>query len=83
MSLLNEWLDYLEAQVGRGVYVYGAQGQKATEVGDVEAWIDRRSTSESTAKRRKNTIVRKRRKSARKTSGFSIAAGWPCTFSRI
>lgn len=51
VGLLNEWLDYLEAQVGRGVYVYGAQGQRATEVGDVEAWIDRRSTSESTAKK--------------------------------
>lgn len=51
VSLLSEWLDYLEAQVGRGVYVYGAQGQRATEVGDVEAWIDRRSTSESTAKK--------------------------------
>ena len=51
MGLLNEWLDYLEAQVGRGVYVYGAQGQKATEVGDVDAWIDRRSTSESTARK--------------------------------
>lgn len=51
VSLLIEWLDYLEAQVGRGVYVYGAQGQRATEVGDVEAWIDRRSTSESTAKK--------------------------------
>ena len=51
VSLLSEWLDYLEAQVGRGVYVYGAQGQKATEVGDVDAWIDRRSTSESTAKK--------------------------------
>ena len=51
MSLLSEWLDYLEAQVGRGVYVYGAQGQRATEVGDVDAWIDRRSTSESTAKK--------------------------------
>lgn len=51
VSLLSEWLDYLEAQAGRGVYVYGAQGQKATEVGDVDAWIDRRSTSESTAKK--------------------------------
>ena len=51
VGLLSEWLDYLEAQVGRGVYVYGAQGQKATEVGDVDAWIDRRSTSESTAKK--------------------------------
>lgn len=51
VSLLSEWLDYLEAQIGRGVYVYGAQGQKATEVGDVDAWIDRRSTSESTAKK--------------------------------
>lgn len=51
VSLLDEWLDYLEAQVGRGVYVYGAQGQRATEVGDVDAWIDRRSTSESTAKK--------------------------------
>lgn len=51
VSLLSEWLDYLEAQVGRGVYVYGAQGQKATEVGDVDAWIDRRSTSESTARK--------------------------------
>ena len=51
VSLLSEWLDYLEAQVGRGVYVYGAQGQRATEVGDVDAWIDRRSTSESTAKK--------------------------------
>lgn len=51
VGLLNEWLDYLEAQIGRGVYVYGAQGQKATEVGDVDAWIDRRSTSESTAKK--------------------------------
>lgn len=51
VSLLDEWLDYLEAQIGRGVYVYGAQGQRATEVGDVEAWIDRRSTSESTAKK--------------------------------
>lgn len=51
VSLLDEWLHYLEAQVGRGVYVYGAQGQRATEVGDVDAWIDRRSTSESTAKK--------------------------------
>ena len=51
VGLLSEWLDYLEAQVGRGVYVYGAQGQRATEVGDVDAWIDRRSTSESTAKK--------------------------------
>lgn len=51
VSLLSEWLDYLEAQIGRGVYVYGAQGQRATEVGDVDAWIDRRSTSESTAKK--------------------------------
>lgn len=51
VSLLSEWLDYLEAQIGRGVYVYGAQGQRATEVGDVGAWIDRRSTSESTAKK--------------------------------
>ena len=51
MGLLNEWLDYLEQWVGRGAYVYGAQGQRANEVGNVKAWIERKSKSRETAKR--------------------------------
>lgn len=50
-DILNAWLNYLDANIGRGVYVYGAQGQKATEVGDVEAWIDRRSQTTEAAMR--------------------------------
>ena len=51
MGLLNEWLDYLEQWVGRGAYVYSAQGQRANEVGNVKAWIERKSKSRETAKR--------------------------------
>ena len=50
MGLLNEWLDYLEQWVGRGAYVYSAQGQRANEVGNVKAWIERKSKSRETAK---------------------------------
>ena len=51
MSLLHEWLEYLDQWVGRGAYVYGAQGQRADEVGNVKTWIEHKSKSRETAKR--------------------------------
>lgn len=41
--MLKEWLEYLENQVGKGVYVWGAQGQRADSVGDVKDFINFRS----------------------------------------
>lgn len=41
--MLKQWLEYLEEQVGRSVYVWGAQGQRADGVGDVQEWIRDRS----------------------------------------
>ena len=41
--MLNQWLEYLENQVGKGVYVWGAQGQRADSVGNVQDFIMFRS----------------------------------------
>lgn len=49
--MLTEWLNYLEKQVGRSVYVWGAQGQRATEINNVREWIFRRSKTDDMAAR--------------------------------
>ena len=48
--MLTQWLNYILAQVGIGVYVWGAQGQTVAGVGgadQVRAWIYRRYASQS------------------------------------
>lgn len=49
-SLLDEFLRYLENQIGH-IYVWGAQGQTVTEMKDPEEWIRNRETSGSNANR--------------------------------
>lgn len=49
-SLLDEFLAYLEKQVGH-IYVWGAQGQNASEMPNPEEWIRGRETSSKNAKR--------------------------------
>ena len=45
--MINEFIEYLDAQVGRSLYVWGAQGQ--TDI--TEAWIRSRETSEANVQR--------------------------------
>jgi len=51
LTILHQWLAYLDEQVGFGVYVWGAQGQRAAGINDPEGWIRNRSTSTTTAKK--------------------------------
>ena len=39
MGLLNDWLTYLDAQVGHGVYLWGGQGKHIEDIPDVKAYI--------------------------------------------
>ena len=45
--MIDEFIEYLDAQVGRSLYVWGAQGQ--TEI--TEKWIRSRETSEANVQR--------------------------------
>lgn len=47
IRMINEFIEYLDAQVGRSLYVWGAQGQ--TDI--TEAWIRSRETSEANVQR--------------------------------
>ena len=56
--MLKEFLAYLENEVKNGsIYVWGGQGQKATE-----ALIDRLETTRSNAKRAKDLLTKRTKK---------------------
>lgn len=51
MATINEFLKLLYEQVGRGIYVWGGDGELLDTMSDPVAWIERHETSTSNAKR--------------------------------
>lgn len=51
MTLIEEFEKLLEGQVGRGIYVWGGNGENLSEMKDPEAWIRDKETSETNAAR--------------------------------
>lgn len=49
----GEWIARLRAQAGRGVYVWGGNGQRLDTMANPEAWIEKRETSAENAARAK------------------------------
>ena len=49
----GEWIARLRAQVGRGMYVWGGNGQRLDTMTNPEAWIEKRETSAENAARAK------------------------------
>ena len=42
---IQNFLDLLESQVGRGIYVWGGNGENLLQMNDPATWIERRETS--------------------------------------
>jgi len=49
MGILNDWLDYIDAQVGRGVYLWGGQGKHVKDVADVKSYINSKAQDSARA----------------------------------
>lgn len=45
MNRNNEFVNMLSSQIGRGIYVWGGNGEVLTDMRDPAAWIERRETS--------------------------------------
>ena len=51
MSELTDFLNLLRGQVGRGIYVWGGNGQDLNAMSDPIAWIERREEDPENEKR--------------------------------
>jgi hypothetical protein len=49
--MLGEWLEYLENQVGHGVYLWGGQGKHVEDVADVRRYIYNKAQDDERAAR--------------------------------
>lgn len=51
MSIISEFVELLLSQVGKGIYVWGGDGENLSEMNDPIAWIRKHETSTSNADR--------------------------------
>ncbi|MDO4564851.1 MAG: peptidoglycan-binding protein [Clostridia bacterium] len=51
MGVITDFTDLLTGQVGKGIYVWGGDGENLSEMADPEAWIKKHETSDYNANR--------------------------------
>ncbi len=73
MASVTQWIALLESEVGRGIYVWGGNGELLDGMANPEAWIERRETSTDNAAR---AIALYR---MRKAAGISNLRAFDCS----
>ncbi len=73
MASVTQWIALLEGEVGRGIYVWGGNGELLDGMANPEAWIERKETSADHAAR---AIALYR---MRKTAGITNLRAFDCS----
>ena len=75
MSIKTDFIDLVDGQVNRGIYVRGGNGENLSAMSDPKAWIERREKPDETHTKAQNAARAIRLYVHKKSSAVPLAFG--------